>query len=40
VNAVNPTLVNNKMGRRVFSDPAFADFLTARHPLGKIAGNN
>ncbi len=37
VNAINPTVVLTPMGKRAWSDPAKADPMLARIPLGKFA---
>ena len=39
MNAVLPTVVMTAMGRQVWSDPAKADVVRKRIPLGKFAGD-
>ena len=37
-NAVNPTVVMTDMGKKAWSDPAKANPMLARIPLGRFAG--
>jgi L-xylulose reductase len=40
VNAVNPTVVLTPMGKANWSDPAKADMMLKRIPLGKFVGRS